>query len=99
MKRCLSALLIAVFFLLPVLAEAGERTARFAVEKMTCFLCPITVKKAMQAVPGVTSVRIDRRAGRAVVTFDDRVATPERIAEASTNAGYPATPLGEPPSR
>ena len=29
---------------------AAERTVTFAVENMTCALCPITVKRAMQGV-------------------------------------------------
>lgn len=99
MNGRLIALLLAVSFLIPPLAGAGEQTATLAVEKMTCFLCPFTVKRAMKKVPGVTSVRIERRAGRAIVTFDDGVATVEQIAKASTDAGYPATPLTQPAER
>lgn len=66
-------------------------TTTFAIENMTCALCPVTVKSAMERVDGVQSVEIDFDAKTATVTFDPTVATPEAIAAASTNAGYPAT--------
>ena len=71
---------------------ASERTATFAVENMTCALCPVTVRKAMAQVKGVKSVKIDFDAQTAMVVFDPAVATPAQIAEASKNAGYPANP-------
>lgn len=71
---------------------AGERTVTFAVEKMTCAACPITVRQAMQQVEGVKSVTVDFEAGTATVVFDPSVATPEQIGAASADAGYPAEP-------
>jgi len=73
----------------PVKAE-NLATATFAVENMTCATCPITVKKAMSRVEGVRSVEVDFDKKTATVTFDPAVASPEAIAAASTNAGYPA---------
>ena len=73
--------------------EAAEvRTASFAVENMTCALCPVTVKAAMEGVDGVQSVEIDFEAKTAVVRFDPSVTTADEIAAASANAGYPAAP-------
>ncbi|WP_196492336.1 heavy-metal-associated domain-containing protein, partial [Erythrobacter donghaensis] len=40
----------------PATATAQRQTT-FAIENMTCATCPITVKKAMEGVPGVTAVR------------------------------------------
>lgn len=73
-------------------ATATEQTVTFAVEKMTCAACPITVRKAMQKVEGVKSVDVDFGAKTATVVFDPAVTTPEQIGAASTNAGYPASP-------
>lgn len=73
-------------------AFAANATATFTVERMTCKLCPITVSKAMQAVQGVIDVEIDYDNKMATVTFDDARTTPEEIADASTQIGYPATP-------
>lgn len=69
----------------------ASRTVTFAVENMTCALCPVTVKKAMEGVEGVKSVRIDFDAKTATVVFDPLKATVAAIAAASTNAGYPAS--------
>lgn len=69
-------------------------TRTFAVDNMTCALCPLTVKTAMERVEGVRSVAVDFDARTATVTFDPAVATADAIAAASTNAGYPARPTG-----
>jgi mercuric ion binding protein len=71
-------------------AEAAERTAKLAVDRMYCDACPLTVSKAMQGVKGVKSAKVDYKTKTAVVTFDDAATTVEAIAAASTNAGYPA---------
>lgn len=79
--------------LAPVSAQATvatERTVVFAVENMTCALCPITVKTAMERVPGVRSVVINFDAKTATVVFDPASATEDAIAAASANVGYPA---------
>ncbi len=68
-------------------------TATFAVEKMTCGTCPITVKTAMSRVEGVRSVEVDFEKKTATVVYDPTVASPDAIAAASTNAGYPAKPV------
>lgn len=69
---------------------ATEQKVTFAVENMTCALCPVTVRKAMEGVKGVRSVDIDVEARIATVVFDPSATSPEEIAAASTNAGYPA---------
>lgn len=70
------------------------RTVSFAIENMTCALCPVTVKKAMEKVNGVQSVRVDFAARTATVVFDPDVTSVEAIAAASTDAGYPAVVRG-----
>lgn len=88
------------FFLVPqsqvnaqsttVLTEAAKQT--FAVENMTCAMCPITVRKAMEGVDGVRSVDVDFEAKTATAVFDPSTTSVADIAAASTNAGYPAQP-------
>ncbi len=73
---------------------AAVQTATFAIENMTCALCPVTVKKAMEQVNGVQSVEIDFAAKSATVAFDPSVTNIEAIAAASTDAGYPASVKG-----
>jgi len=71
-------------------AEAVQASASFSIENLTCATCPISVKKAMMRVEGVTSVDIDYQTKTAVVTYDPALATPEAIAAASADVGYPA---------
>jgi mercuric ion binding protein len=71
---------------------AEVQPVTFEIENMTCALCPVTVRKAMEGVEGVRSVEIDFDARTARVVFDPAIATSESIAAASTNAGYPARP-------
>lgn len=79
-----------LILLLPTTSIAAERHGRFSVGNMTCALCPLTVKKAMSSVPGVLSVAVNIASKEATVSYDDAETVPEVIANASTNAGYPA---------
>ena len=58
---------------------------------MTCALCPITVKKSLQQVPGVAEANVDLDKKTATVRFDpDRIST-AALVKATTDAGYPST--------
>jgi mercuric ion binding protein len=76
-------------------AEAEERTVTLHVENMTCALCQITVGQAIEQVSGVTEVTISVADKTAIVDYDDSATTVAAIAEAPTNAGYPAWPIGQ----
>lgn len=78
-----------------VQAAESERTATFVVERMTCALCRITVRKAVQKVEGVNTISVDIDAGTATVVFDPSITTPAEIGAAVTNAGYPAVPASQ----
>ena len=71
-------------------SQNALETETFNIEQMTCAACPITVKKAMSKVSGVSSVDVDFQAKTATVTFDPSLTNADAIASASTNAGYPA---------
>ena len=71
-------------------SQNALKTESFKIDKMTCAACPITVKKAMGKVSGVSSVDVDFQAKTATVTFDPERTDASAIASASTNAGYPA---------
>ena len=74
------------------LSHAAEQTVTMDIDKMTCALCPLTVRKAMELVDGVQDVDVDYDSKTAVVTFDDEKTSAEIVAQASTDVGYPATP-------
>ena len=73
---------------------AAVQTQTFAITNMTCPTCPITVKTAMSRVAGVKQVKIDFNAKTATVMYDASIATPAKIAAASTDVGYPAALRG-----
>lgn len=71
--------------------SAIERTSVFDVPGMNCALCPITVRKAIEKVPGVASVKVSYTPKQAVVTYDDARANAAAIIAAAAAAGYPVT--------
>jgi periplasmic mercuric ion binding protein len=73
-------------------AWAAPQTVTLAVSKMTCAACPITVKKALSRVPGVTDVSVNYEKKWATVVFDDTKTTVTALTRATANAGYPSTP-------
>jgi mercuric ion binding protein len=85
-------LLIAALATLPLMALAAPpQTVTLAVQNMTCGLCPITVKKSLEKVPGVSNVKVDFEQKTATVAYDPDKAQPEALTEATANAGYPST--------
>ena len=85
--------LISIMMLLSAqVAAAAERTVTLTVDNMTCALCPITVRTAIEHVEGVKDVQVDFESKTAIVVFDDARTNAEDIADASRLAGYPATP-------
>jgi mercuric ion binding protein len=88
--KLVSTTLFGFCLLLSSAAFAGEQTVTLGIQNMYCSACPITVKSALQAVPGVAKVAVSYADKTAVVTFDDaKTAVPELIT-ATTNAGYPS---------
>lgn len=72
-------------------AMAAVQTVTLDVPGMTCSSCPITVKKALSKVKGVQQVKASFEEREAVVTFDDKETSADKLSQASANAGYPAT--------
>lgn len=93
MKKMLRATFLLALALASSLAFAEVRTVTLSVPGMTCDLCPITVKKAISKVPGVSNVEASYERKQAVVTFDDAKATVEALTKATANAGYPSKPV------
>ncbi|EOY2310890.1 mercury resistance system periplasmic binding protein MerP [Escherichia coli] len=70
---------------------AATQTVTLAVPGMTCAACPITVKKALSKVEGVSKVDVGFEKREAVVTFDDTKASVQRLTKATADAGYPSS--------
>ena len=82
---------IAALTLVANAAWAAPRTVILSVSQMTCAACPITVKKALGKVDGVSKVVVSLEKHQAVVTYDDVKTNVERLIRATTDAGYPST--------
>ena len=88
MRKMLFGLLAA----LPLAALATPpKTVTLVVQNMSCEVCPITVKKSLEKVSGVSDVKIDFDKKTATVTYDPDQAQPQALTQATANAGYPST--------
>lgn len=87
-----SAVTLILLAALPMAAiAAASQTVTLDVRNMTCAVCPITVKKSLQGVAGVSDVRIDFDRKTARVSFDPNKAKPADLTAATADAGYPST--------
>ena len=92
-------LLLSLLMLAPLAATAQQpaaeaqatQTVTLAVENMSCAACPITVRKALEKVPGVAKVKVDFDTKTATVTFDPAKTKVETLTRATTEAGYPSS--------
>lgn len=84
-------LLVSSLSLLSLSALAKQQTVTLEVPTMNCVTCPITVKKALQKVEGVSKAEVTYDTKLAIVTFDDEKTSPKALTEATMNAGYPST--------
>ncbi len=76
-------------------ALAANKTVTLAIPSMTCPVCPITVKKALEAVSGVFKVEVTYARKEVTVTYDDAKTNVAALTKATANAGYPSTPEGK----
>jgi mercuric ion binding protein len=90
MTKSFMLLLAGCLLALPALAS-GRQTVTLEVSKMDCSACPITVRLALEKVPGVAAARVDYKAKTAVVTFDPGKTDPSSLTKATAEAGFPST--------
>lgn len=69
----------------------SPKTVTLNVQNMTCPACPITVKKALEQIPGVSGVKIDFEHKTATVQLDADKANIARLTKATADAGFPST--------
>ncbi|AEB85716.1 MULTISPECIES: mercury resistance system periplasmic binding protein MerP [Comamonadaceae] len=72
-------------------AWAATQTVKLSVPGMTCATCPITVKKALSKVDGVSKADVNFDKREAVVTFDDAKTSVQKLTKATEDAGYPSS--------
>jgi periplasmic mercuric ion binding protein len=90
MKKLFAAAVVSLLTTLSTSAWAASKTVTLSVPGMTCAACPITIKKALTDVDGVTDAEVSFDKKEAVVTFDDTKTDVSTLIEATTDAGYPS---------
>ncbi|MBA5604187.1 mercury resistance system periplasmic binding protein MerP [Duganella sp. FT3S] len=88
MNKQLSALALVVIAA-PV--WSATQVVTLAIPGMTCPACPITVKKAISKVEGVSKVDVTFEKRIAVVTFDNAKTSVRQLTKATEDAGYPSS--------
>lgn len=70
--------------------DAAARKIVLVVEHMACPACGLTIQAALRKEAGVVGSRVDAKTETVSVDYDPRRTTPERIARAVTESGFPA---------
>jgi len=86
----ISTLVVSVLLSGAAIAGTSE-TLTLNVQNMTCAACPITVKNALEQVPGVSEVKIDFEHKTATVHMDKDKANVSMLTKATADAGFPST--------
>ncbi len=71
--------------------NVATKTVTLSVPGMTCRVCPITVKKALESVNGVRQVSVNFDAKTATVIFNPQQANVSELTKATKKSGYPST--------
>lgn len=87
MKNLLTCL---AFSTVALSALAAPATVTLSVPSMDCPVCPITVKKALTKVNGVSQAKVDFDKRQATVTFDDAKTNVQALTLATKSVGYPS---------
>lgn len=64
--------------------------AKFKIAGMTCAGCTTTIKLALEKTAGVRRAEVSYERGEAIVDYDSKVITPEKIRDAINQTGYTA---------
>ena len=100
MKSLPSALILVCLTLVaaPSVQAAGNaagptavQTVTLDVQNMDCPVCPFTVSKALEKVPGVSKVSVNFYAKTATVSYDPSKTGTQALTQATGDAGFPST--------
>jgi copper chaperone CopZ len=64
------------------------QTEQIKISGMTCGGCTSAVTRALQAIAGVSDVKVSLSPGEATVQYDESVTSPHQLKAAVTGAGY-----------
>jgi copper chaperone CopZ len=74
-----------------MISDENTEVTTYIISGMTCTSCEEHVKHAVEALPGIGSVRVSYEEGVAEILYDRTLSTPEYIKEAIDNTGYKVT--------
>ena len=89
MKKLLPLVVLIAAFAAPV--WAAPQTVTLSIPGMTCSACPLTVKLALNKIPGVSRTDVSYEKLQAVVSFDDAKTNLQTLIKATADAGFPST--------
>ena len=92
MKKLIILIWLSLF---SITAWAEFKSVTLAVPGMSCPVCPITVRKALEKIEGVHEVNVDLESRTAAVDYDDSKVELATLTQATTDAGFPSTVNGE----
>jgi mercuric ion binding protein len=87
-----ASLLLPILLAFGAINAAEPKTTILHVSNMTCPACRITIEAALRGEEGVLSSKVDTEAKIVSIRFDPAMTGEARLAEAITNAGFPAKP-------
>lgn len=73
---------------------AAPQTVTLSVPGMNCATCPITIKKALTTVSGVSKTEVNLGSREVKVTFEDAKTNIEALTRATKDSGYPSSVVG-----
>jgi len=85
-KTLLRGSIVALMLVTP--AWASPKTVTLNVSGMTCAACPVTVRKALEKVPGVSKIEVRYEKKQVLVTFDDAKTNTDALVKAATRQKY-----------
>lgn len=71
-------------------AFAASKSVTLSIPTMDCEVCPITIKKALNTVKGVSRIDVDPQKRIVLITFDDTQTNTTALAQTTKNVGYPS---------
>lgn len=72
----------------PISPKTGSKEITLGVSGMTCSACALNIEKVLKKKEGVDSVAVNLELGRAKVSFDPSLVSPQEIEEAIESIGY-----------
>lgn len=89
--RCITKLALMLALSISSAFAVASQTVMLDVKSVSCSSCAMTIKKALESVPGVEDAKIDMEKQTAIIKFDPAKANPITLMKAVTDAGFPAT--------